>query len=75
MDSFNLRELRALQDENRSLKQMCAELSLDYQLNQSSKKALKPCQKRELAEWPISDIGVSIDKDCRYASFLVVLPQ
>jgi hypothetical protein len=35
MDSFNLRELKALQDENRSLKQMCAELSLDYQLTKS----------------------------------------
>lgn len=32
MDSTHLRELKALQEENRRLKQMYAELSLDYQL-------------------------------------------
>lgn len=32
MDASHLRELKTLQDENRRLKQMYAELSLDYQL-------------------------------------------
>lgn len=32
MDSSHLRELKTLQEENRRLKQMYAELSLDYQL-------------------------------------------
>ncbi len=32
MDASHLRELKSLQDENRRLKQMYAELSLDYQL-------------------------------------------
>lgn len=32
MDSSHLRELKTLQDENRRLKQMYAELSMDYQL-------------------------------------------
>ena len=32
MDSSNLKELKALQDENRRLKQMYAELMLDHQL-------------------------------------------
>lgn len=32
MDSSHLRDLKALQEENRRLKQMYAELSLDYQL-------------------------------------------
>lgn len=35
MDSSHLRELKTLQDENRRLKQMYAELSLDYQLAKS----------------------------------------
>jgi putative transposase len=32
MDASHLRDLKTLQDENRRLKQMYAELSLDYQL-------------------------------------------
>lgn len=32
MESTHLKELKALQDENRRLKQMYAELSLDYKL-------------------------------------------
>jgi putative transposase len=32
MDSTHIRELKALQDENRRLKQMYAELMLDHQL-------------------------------------------
>jgi putative transposase len=32
MDASHLRELKTLQDENRRLKQMYAELSMDYQL-------------------------------------------
>ena len=63
-DGFNaFRDLKALQNENRRLKQMYAELSLDYQLAKTvnRKEVAKSCQKRELALWtsPTCPSGVT----------------
>jgi len=48
-----LRRLKQLEEENRQLKKLVAELSLDKQMLQDviTKKALKPAHKRSLAEY------------------------
>jgi transposase-like protein len=62
-----VRELRMLRDENRKLKQLVADLSLDKHILQEviEKKALKPAHKRELAEGVRDAYGLSGRRSCR----------
>nr|WP_233231572.1 IS3 family transposase [Tichowtungia aerotolerans] len=61
-----VRELRMLRDENRKLKQLVADLSLDKHILQEviGKKALKPARKRELAEGACDAYGLSGRRAC-----------
>ncbi|WP_460675343.1 IS3 family transposase, partial [Larkinella ripae] len=61
-----LRRLRQLEEENRQLKQLVADLSLDKQMLQDvlKKKPLKPIQKRELAHSLINDYQVATQRAC-----------
>ena len=67
MDVSTLKRLRELEDENRRLKQMYAELSLDHQNSQGHcrKKVVEPEQRRALAEQAMAEDGVSERRACR----------
>lgn len=52
MEASDLKKLKALEEENRKLKRIYAELALDRQmaLEIIEKKALKPYQKRDISQ-------------------------
>ena len=62
-----VRRIKALEDENRRLKQLVADLSLDKQILQDvlSKKGLKPARKRKLAQSAQGRYGISERHSCR----------
>nr|WP_116544951.1 IS3 family transposase [Pontibacter virosus] len=66
-----LRKLRQLEEENRQLKQLVADLSLDKQMLQdgAAKKALKPAQLKGLASGLTDDYRVSITRACKVVRF------
>ncbi|QNF31665.1 IS3 family transposase [Adhaeribacter swui] len=67
MDATELKRLKDLEEENRRLKAMYAELALDLKLAKEiiGKKALKPCQKRQLVEEVYQQPQAGISRACR----------
>ncbi|QMU27244.1 IS3 family transposase [Adhaeribacter radiodurans] len=70
MDATELKRLKDLEEENRRLKAMYAELALDLKLAKEiiGKKALKPCQKRQLVEEVYQQPQAGISRACRVLS-------
>jgi transposase-like protein len=66
-----LRRLRQLEEENRKLKQIVADLSLDKQMLQDvlQKKALKPAGRRRLVDWLQSSYQISTRRACDVVVF------
>ena len=65
-----IRELRQLRDENRKLKQLVADLTLDKHIQQESlKKVLRPRERRLWVEWAQSAYRVSVRRACRASGF------
>ncbi len=66
MEASDIKKIKDLEDENRRLKQMFADLSLENRaLKDVIEKALKPAFKRELVTHLITTFGLSIRQDCR----------
>ncbi|WP_394706875.1 IS3 family transposase [Marispirochaeta sp.] len=70
MLSGDLRKLRQLEEENRQLKQMVADLSLDKHMLQEvlSKKGVTPARRRDLVDWLHDEYGVGIKRGCNVLS-------
>lgn len=66
MGVSELRRLRQLEEENRKLKQLVADLSLNKIMLQDvlKKKALRPTQRKELVGHLMSQYGVSVSRAC-----------
>ena len=60
-------QMKSLEDENRRLKRMFADLSMQAELLKEAlgKKMTRPAQRRELAEKAVATKGVSIALACR----------
>ncbi|XOV87019.1 MAG: IS3 family transposase [Pseudomonadota bacterium] len=67
MEASDVKRLKALEDENRRLKQMYAELSLDHKILKDviGKKAVKPAIRRDLVNYVRAEHEVSIRRACR----------
>ncbi|EHI7576299.1 IS3 family transposase [Salmonella enterica] len=67
MEASDIKKIKDLEDENRRLKQMFADLSLENRALKDviEKKPLKPAFKRELVTHLISTFGLSIRQACR----------
>jgi putative transposase len=73
MGASELRRLRQVEEENRKLKQLVADLSLDKHMlvrlrlhvSRSSERALRPARKRELAKEMTDEHRVSQRRACR----------
>ncbi len=67
MEASDVKRLKELEEENRRLKQMYAELSLDHRVLKDvvEKKAVKPAVRRELVDYAREAHGVSIRRACR----------
>ncbi|MCP0913331.1 MULTISPECIES: IS3 family transposase [Legionella] len=63
----DVKRLKELEEENRRLKQMYAELSLDHKILKDivGKKAVKPAVRRELADYAVNTHAVSLRRACR----------
>jgi putative transposase len=61
-----VREPRQLREENRKLKQLMADLTLDKHILQEvlSKKGLKPAGRQELVKWPVESFELSERHAC-----------
>jgi putative transposase len=69
MEASDIKKMKDLEDENRRLKQMFADLSLECRaLKTSSKKALKPAIKRELVSYLTTQFAMSLRQACRMLS-------
>ena len=76
MQASELKRRRELEDENRRLKQMYAKLSLDHEEGHRRHKALMADARRLLADYAMTEQGVSKRRVCRGAESLGVgLPQ
>ncbi|WP_420810793.1 IS3 family transposase [Croceicoccus ponticola] len=66
-----LRRLKQLEDENRKLKQLVADLSLDKHILQDvlSKKGLRPARQREIVRYVQSSHAVSERRSCAVLTF------
>ncbi|EBH1949868.1 IS3 family transposase [Salmonella enterica] len=67
MEASDIKKIKDLEDENRRLKQMFADLSLENRALKDviEKKPLKPAFKRELVTHLITTFGLSIRQACR----------
>lgn len=66
MEASDIKKIKDLEDENRRLKQMFADLSLENRaLKDVIEKALKPAFKRELVTHLITTFELSIRQACR----------
>lgn len=66
MESSDIKKIKDLEDENRRLKQIFADLSLENRaLKDVIEKTLKPAFKRELVTHLITTFGLSIRQACR----------
>ncbi|HIB8305623.1 IS3 family transposase [Serratia marcescens] len=70
MEAFDIKKMKDLEDENRRLKQMFADLSLECRALKDviGKKALKPAIKRELVGYLTSQFTMSTRQACRMLS-------
>ena len=69
MEAADIKKIKGLEDENQRLKQMFADLSLEYRaLKMSSKKASKPAIKRELVSYLTAQFAMSLRQVCRTLS-------
>ncbi len=81
MDASMMSQMKALEEENRRLKRMYADLSMQADLLKEAlgKKITRPSQRRELAEKAVAQRGVSIALACRtiwrQRDLLSVLPK
>lgn len=65
MDAKQLQAYKALQEENRKLKQMCwSEFGSSDIKGHHRKKALKPCNRKALAEEIVKEEGLSVSRAC-----------
>ena len=71
MMSSDVRRLKQLEEENRQLKKLVADLSLDKQMLQDvlSKKVLKPATKRETIHWLQAHYDISERRGCKVIGF------
>ncbi|UII30912.1 IS3 family transposase [Fulvivirga ulvae] len=67
MEASELRKLKDLEEENRRLKHMYAELALDLKLAKEiiEKKPLKPCHKKQLVKEVQKELNCGISRACR----------
>ncbi|WP_371826049.1 IS3 family transposase [Photobacterium sp. GJ3] len=67
MESSDIRRLKELEDENRRLKSMSADLSLEHRILKDiiEKKPVKPAIRRELVDYARKEHGVSLRMACR----------
>lgn len=66
MKASDIKKIKDLEDENRRLKQIFADLSLENRaLKDVIEKSLKPAFKRELVTHLITTFGLSIHQACR----------
>lgn len=66
MGASDIKKIKDLEDENRRLKQMFADLSLENRaLKDVIEKTLKPASKHELVNHLITTFGLSIRQACR----------
>ena len=67
MDASQVRRLKELEEENRKLKQMYANIALDNQILKGiiEKKTLKPEARKEVAEELVYEYDISISRACR----------
>jgi len=67
MDAFMVSQMKAIEEENRRLKPMYADLSMQADLLKEAleKKVDRPSQRREMAETAVNRRGVSIALACR----------
>jgi putative transposase len=66
MDASMISQMKALEDENRRLKKMYAEMSMQAELlKEALKKITRPSQRREMAGKAVALHGVSIALACR----------
>ncbi|HBW8316255.1 IS3 family transposase [Klebsiella pneumoniae] len=70
MEASDIKKMKDLEDENRRLKQMFADLSLECRALKDviEKKPLKPAIKRELASYLITQFAMSVRQACRTLS-------
>jgi putative transposase len=69
MEASDIRKMKGLEDENRRLKQMFADLSLECgALKNVIEKGLKPATKRELASYLTAQFTMSLRQACRTLS-------
>lgn len=70
MEASDIKKMKDLEDENRRLKQMFADLSLECRALKDviEKKALKPAIKRELVSYLTAQFAMSLRQACRILS-------
>ena len=69
MEASDIKKMKDLEDENRRLKQMFADLSLECRaLKDVIEKALKPAIKRELVSYLTAQFAMSLRQACRILS-------
>ena len=70
MEAADIKKMKDLEDENRRLKQMFADLSLENRALKDviEKKALKPAIKRELVRYLTTQFAMGIRQACRTLS-------
>ncbi|MCW8194509.1 IS3 family transposase [Proteobacteria bacterium 005FR1] len=67
MEASDVKRLKELEDENRRLKAMYAELSMEYRIVKDivGKKAIKPAIRRQLVDYAREEHGASLRQACR----------
>ncbi|HET6243443.1 MAG TPA: IS3 family transposase [Bacteroidia bacterium] len=71
METQDLRRLKELEDENRKLKQMYAELAMDNKVLKDVifKKVLKPCERKDRVDYVCQEHGYSLTRACKLINF------
>ncbi|MCP0914258.1 IS3 family transposase [Legionella sp. 27cVA30] len=66
MEASDIKRMKQLEEENAKLKRMFADLSLENRALKDviGKKALKPAEKREMADYLVNEYGMSLRQSC-----------